>query len=285
MAAKTGEINHYKDYPAVAKRVGRATGGRNGQMPYFFKWSKNGRKNTPQNKRKKYAAPNNSTMNRICRAFDDIGRINLNYAGVNQFNWQMLLTGPCTNSRPEIPALFCDLDDANLPNVIRSQENNYSNEKQLINNYALMAEDITRIMTEKYGSLEYVYPYIVKYLFAGEGVDKAAHKRMFWRIFGNIALANLKANIKTCSVCDICHKRIPSWANTHQCIKNVQGFFECIDCGIMCERKNPKQCRCEGCQEVYRRTFKTEREKKKRRMKKAAELKRTIALQSSSSET
>ena len=49
-AAKSGVINHYKNYPQVAKRVGKATGGKNGRMPWFFQFSKNGRKDTIQNK-------------------------------------------------------------------------------------------------------------------------------------------------------------------------------------------------------------------------------------------
>ena len=90
-------------------------------------------------------------MNRICRAFDDIGNINMNYAGIPQFNWQMLLSEPCTNSRPEIPELFCEMDSANIASVIESQETNYANEKQLINGYSIVAEDIISKMTEKFG--------------------------------------------------------------------------------------------------------------------------------------
>ena len=277
-AAKTGFINHYKSYPQVAKRIGKATGGKNGRMPWFFQYSKNGRKDTPQNNKRKYADPTDSTMNRICNAFEDIGNINMNYAGIPQFNWQMLLEEPCPNSKPEIPELFCEMDNANLTTVIESRDSAYSDEKQLISGYALVAEEIVDKMTRKFGSLEEAYPYVVKYLFAGEGVNKPAHKQMFWRVFGNIALDVLKYNLVSCDVCPECGIKVPSWVKSHTCVKNTRGFYQCIDCGVMCERTNAKQCRCDTCQETYRLMQKRIRQRAKRDLKKAIEQKRITHL-------
>ena len=276
--AKTGIVHEYTNYPKVAKKIGKACSGKNGRMPSFFAFTRNGRKDTPENRKRKYAEPNNSTMNRICRAFDDIGRINLNYAGVPQFNYQMLMSSPVKDSHPEIYQLFCELDSSNLTSVIESQDNAYSSEKQLINNYSIVAEDITNELTQRYCSLEYAYPYIAKYLFAGEGVDKAAHKQMFWRVFGQIALDNLKNNLANCDVCPECGIKIPAWVENHNCIKNTKGFYECIDCHVICERTNPKQCRCEYCQDVYKNAQKKARQRAKRELKKAIEEKRITSL-------
>lgn len=264
-AAKTGKINHYKNYPAIARRIGKATGGKNGRMPWFFQFSKNGRKDIPQNKNRKYTPANDSTMNRICKAFDDIGNINMNYAGIPQFNWQMLLEGPCSDMRLEIPELFCEMDNANLSSVIESQERTYADEKQLVNGYTIVAEDIEAKMKEKFGSLEEAYPYVAKYLFAGEGANKASHKQMFWRVFGNIALDALKYNIVSCDVCPECGMKIPSWVKNHTCIKNTRGFYQCVDCGAMCERINAKQCRCDMCQKNYDMLQRSMRAKARRR--------------------
>ena len=284
-AAKNGKINHYKNYPQVAKKIGRATGGKRGRLPWFFQFSKNGRKDTPQNKNRKYAEPNNSTMNRICRSFEDIGNINMNYAGIPQFNWQMLMSKPCKGSNSEIVQLFCDMDSSNTSSVIESQENAYSSEKQLINNYGIVAEDITKEIIERYGSLEYAYPFIAKYLFAGEGMNKSVHKQMFWRVFGCIALKNLRNNLQNCDICPECGIKVPAWVENHKCVKNTKGFYECIDCGVMCERINAKQCRCEYCQDVYRNVQKRIREKAKRDLKREIEEKRIIPLLSSSKTT
>ena len=283
--AKTGIVHEYTNYPKVAKRIGRACGGKNGRMPFWFKFSKNGRKDTPQNHKRKYAERNNSTMNRICKVFEDIGNINLNYAGVPPFNWQMLLSGPCSSSRPEIAELFCEMDSSNLSSIIASQENSYANEKQLINNFSLTAEDIVERMTEKYGSLEAVYPYIVKYLFAGEGANKPSHKRMFWKVFGDIALKNIKNNLINSDVCPECETRVPSWVSNHLCVKNTKGFYQCIECGKMCERKNSAQCRCEECQELYRLDTNRKRQRERRELRKAMMESRITRLGLSSTET
>ena len=283
--AKTGVVHEYKNYPQIAKRIGRACGGKNGRMPHFFQFSKNGRKDTPQNKKKKYADPNDSTMNRICKAFEDIGNINLKYAGVPQFNWQMLMSGPCPDTHPEIPELFCELDSSNLSSVIASQENVYANERQLINNYDLVAEDIVERLTEECGSIEAAYPYVAKHLFAGEGSNKSAHKQMFWRIFGDIALTNLKNNLLSCDECPECGMKVPNWVSNHVCVKNTRGFFQCIECGVLCERKSPRQCRCEYHQEVYSNEQKKNLQRQRRELKKAIVEARITRLRSSSTET
>ena len=281
--AKTGVVHEYTSYPSVAKQIGKATGGKNGRMPFWFKFSKNQR-SEKDNKQKKYAEPNNSTMNRICRSFDDIGNINMNYAGIPPFNWQMLLKEPCANSYMEIPELFCEMDNANLASVIESQENSYANEKQLINGYALVAEDIIDRLVEKCGSLEEAYPHVAKYLFAGDGMNKSAHKQMFWRVFGEIALDNIKWNLISCDICPVCGMRVPSWVKVHNCVKNTQGFFECIDCHTICERTNSKQCRCEECQDKYKHNQKRIRQRQRRELQKELMTKRSTRLQLFSTE-
>ena len=229
-------------------------------MPYWFQFSKNARTKN-KNKDRKYEEPNNSTMNRICKSFEDIGNINLNYAGVHMFNWQMLMSGPCTDNRPEIPILFCDMDNRNMANVIESQEQAYSSERQKINGIRMTSEDIVRVFTEKFGSLENAYPYVTKYLFGGEGMNRSSHKQMFWNVFGNIALENIKKNLKECRECQECGMKIPSWVQNHVCVKNTQGFYECVDCGVLCERTNARQFRCPSCQETYKRLQKRVRQK------------------------
>ena len=248
-------------------------------MPHFFKYSLNGRRD--QNTNKKYAEPNNSAMNRICKVFDDIGKINMNFAGIGQFNWQMLLEAPCTTSRPEIPELFCKLDDCNVSNEIMSQDQNYLSERQLTDGIQMTSEDIVRIFNEKFGSLEEAYPYVVKYLFGGEGMNRSAHKQMFWKVFGEIALRNIKNNLLTCDTCPNCKMRIPSWVKKHTCTKSSQGFYECIDCGTICNRTNGRQCRCQSCQEEYGLLQKRIRMKSSREKSREIEHERIMRLGSS----
>lgn len=246
-AAKTGFIDSYENYPDVKKRINKAIGGKTGKMPYFFQFSKNGRRQSKltAKEQKSVAKPTNSTMNRICALFDDVGHINMNYANVPPFNWQMLLDKADYSYYPEAIELFCGLDDGNLAAAIQPDIDN----QNLLNSYEFIAQDIIKILTEKYGSLEAVYPTIVKYLFAGDNMNKVAHKRMFWRVFGNIAADIIESNLETYTTCPTCGMKIPKWADNHLCPKNHKGFYECVDCGAWCERTNSKQCRCADCQE------------------------------------
>lgn len=254
-AAKTGFVNTYENYPEIKRRINKAIGGKNGRMPWFFQYSKNGRRflHVPIKLRKKYTKPNQSTMNRICANFDDIGNINMNYANVPPFNWQMLLKN--NNSVYNIAAvtLFCRMDDNNLANVIEIQQNDLDVSAGMFSLYDIIGKDIEHELCERYGSLEAVYPSIVKYLFAGSNANKMAHKRMFWRVFGDLACQALEYNTQTYTVCDNCGMKIPSWAKNHVCPKDTVGFFECCDCGAWCERVNSRQCRCVSCQEEFHR--------------------------------
>ena len=268
--AKTGAVNEYTNYPETAKRINRAVGGVNARMPYFFSFSRNGRRDLTTNKKKrKWAKPNNSTMNRICKAFDDIGNINMNWAGVPPFNWQMLMTEQCLDNREDIVDDFCTLDKIKT-SILANEAEESINERDNSNRYGILEEHIAYTLTEKYGSLEKCYPYIVKYLFSPEHEAKVAHKQTFWRIFGNIAIETLKANLANCYTCPLCKAKVPSWVKDHVCITGGHGFYQCIDCGKLCERTNSRQCRCSGCQEDKRKAEQNE-SKRKRRKEKAKE--------------
>ena len=246
--AKNGTVNEYTNYPEIAKRINKATGGTHGRLPAFFKFTKNGRAAAKKKGEVKYAKPNKSTMNRVCAFFDDIGKINVNLAGVPAFNPQMLLDGPVGKWNNDIVQTFGDLDGMRVSIDIVLAETAPS-ERSSIGMYQMLTEEITNVLTEKFGSLEVCYPHIASFLFTGDHLKSASHKRMFWRVFGEIALRNLKNNLEHYTVCKLCGAKIPSWADVHNCPKNTQGFYTCIDCGKQCNRTGPKQKRCDECQE------------------------------------
>lgn len=254
-AAKTGFVNTYENYPEINRRINKAIGGKNGRMPYFFQFSKNGRRflHLKVSERKKYTRPNQSTMNRICAKFDDIGNITLNYANVPPFNWQMLLENNETVYNVAAITMFCNMDDANISNLI----DEFQCELEAGNNtnaiYSIVSQTIADELIAKFGSLENVYPSLVKYLFAGSNASRTSHKQMFWRVFGDLACQALEKNMQTYTVCDKCGMKIPSWGKSHVCPKSAVGFFECCDCGAWCERVNSRQCRCASCQQEFHR--------------------------------
>ena len=263
-AAKTGEGNELEKYPDVYKRFLKSIGGKRSTLPYFFQFSKNGRRDLhlPVKDRKTYSKVNNSTMNRICLAFDDIGKINFNHANVPPFNWQMLITD---NDQPyNIAAVntFCKLDTENKSNLASASYADMDAEDiEDMQGFEFVKEMIVEELTKDGRTLEKCYPSIVKYLFAGANMNKATHKQMFWRVFGDIAVRNLEENLKTYTECDKCGMKIPSWVKMHDCPKNAIGYFECVDCGAWCKRSNGRQIRCEACQTEFRSASERKRQK------------------------
>ena len=209
-------------------------------------------------------------MNRICAAFDDIGNINMNFAGIPPFNYQMLLSEPCNERNPELVQTFFDLDGMSLSTEIALAEIP-PHERSSAGMYALLAEIIKETLEEEFGPLEKCYPVIVKALFAGDNWKKSSHKRMFWRVFGDIATQKLESNLKNCTVCSQCEMKIPNWVKTHSCAKNSQGFFACVDCGRQCVRLGSRQCRCDECQKTHRDEVKRLYMEKSRRKKECEE--------------
>ena len=195
----------------------------------------------------------------------------MNYAGIAQFNWQMLMSGPCLETRADIVSEFCNLSSLKISLAINDAEEN-PNERDRTTRNGIIEECIVDALSRKFGSLEVCYPFIAKHLFAGENITKPSHKQMFWKIFGKIALENLKNNLTNCTVCEICGAKIPAWTEHHTCLKNSNGFYECIDCGKMCERQNSRQCRCAECQSNHRMDMKhISRQKTKEERRERAE--------------
>lgn len=222
-------------------------------MPYFFQFSKNGRKNLADRvgKKKTYAKKNESTMNRICERFEHVGNIRMDCAGIAPFNWQMLMPGPCSGTNQDAYSLFCQMDDGNLVNIIAGKDLTAVEDKEETFGYDILRDEIVFELCRNFGSLEAVYPYITKELFAGDGADKQSHKQMFWRVFGEIAVETLRRNLHDAATCPQCGMKSPSWATGHICPKQIRGFCVCVDCGTLCQRTNSRQKRCPDCQAVY----------------------------------
>lgn len=250
--AKTGSVNSYEQYPDVSARINKAIGGPNGRMPYWFQFSKNGRRADVSKKKKQCAKPTHSTMNRLCALFDDIGHINLNAAGVPPFNGFMFLSGPVHHIDQEAVDLFCELDSSNLQSVIEGESMMDIVERYNTYGFDALKELIIDKLTALRGSIEAVFPSITYALFVGSLKDKALHKQMYWRVFGDIALQNLKQNLRNCRVCVHCGAKVPLWDESHHCMQSEKGFFTCEDCGKWCPRTNSRQRRCSECQQEYR---------------------------------
>ena len=269
-AAKTGFVVDWIGNPELTKRINKATGGQHGRMPFFFQFSKNGRSDNSKNKQ--FAVPNGSTMNRICAAFDDIGNIKMNFSDIPPFDWEMLMKEPCHKTREDIVEEFVALSYLKKSIIINNSQDPQIDEDNK-SKETIVDDKIRSIFIKKYGSLEYCYPFICKFLFAGENASKASHKQTFWRVFGEIALENLRKNLENYKVCNACGAKYPSWINKHDCDKDQYGFKTCVDCGTSFKRTNSRNRRCKECQDVFRKNQKIlSRERTKERKKEKSKL-------------
>lgn len=258
-AAKTAKIIKFESFPEVNKKIKKSAGTSRSRMPWFYKFSRNQR---GDNDGKSYLKPNKSTMNRICAQFDSVPNINMKLAGLPPFNWQMLLREDVKEYNIIAIRTFCDMDQ-NLSANIMANKTSYMDDKVEILDYDAIAENIVHALNEKGVTLEEAYPSVTKYLFTGENMDRVAHKQMYWRVFGDIAVAILKENLNNYYTCENCGMRIPMWAY-HTCSKDMKGFLTCVDCGKVVERKGPKQCRCAQCEKEHRALYVRQFNKKKR---------------------
>ena len=226
-------------------------------MPHFFQFSRNGRHNsdTKNKKKRRCKKPNDSIMNRLANYFGSIGRINMNYAGVAPFNYRMMLSSEVEDKMEDAVKLFFDMDNTNVSNIIDASDQSDSAVRVSGAGYDFVAEQIRRVMIEKYGSLETVYPAIVFALFSESNVNKSSHKQMFWRVFGSIALDNLERNLVACRICPDCGMSIPLWSAPHVCSGLPRGFIRCKVCDKLTPRINSRQVCCPDCAVEYRKQY------------------------------
>ena len=248
-AAKTGEINDYAFYPAVAKRINQATGGNTGRMPWFFTFTRNGRHVPGAGGRKrKVCKPTSSTMNRICKSFSTVGKISTRNIDIPPFNYRMLMDGSDERAYNEkIPELFVQLCSEGIQAIIENRGiSNDIDRFESLNLFSVEQEIVTE-MVETFGSLEECYPSITEYFFNGPLKDKVNCKQFYWRIFGEIAVGTLEKNLETATICEKCGTMLPQYNKEHTCINNTARYFVCIDCGKSVIRKSNRQQRCEIC--------------------------------------
>ena len=161
-------------------------------MPHFLQFSKNGRRRNSSSESRAYCKPNDSTMNRICQRFERVKSISANIKNLPPFNWKMLVSKDCLESRfgreeeADIISCFSDAVSANASNFILAQSLSEENEKTNAYGWDILADFVETLMTEKFGSLESTQPVIVKHLFYGPNASKPYNKHLFWLVYGEI---------------------------------------------------------------------------------------------------
>ncbi len=101
-------------------------------------------------------------------------------------------------------------------------------------------------------------------------VKRTKSKRIFWAVFGDIVLQNLKSNLDRqlahLVLCHHCYTRFkPSdaAATCVQCGTRNRGvkMFECVDCGqqVIADVRANRKIRCDDCYKAYRLKYKCQK--------------------------
>ena len=265
-AAKTGDNNCYERYPHAKALIGSAGGGGK-KMPYFFQFSKNGRKG----EKKSCLKPKGSTMDRIALYFKDVGekRMDFNFAGVDQFNYRMLLEKDVEVNH-DIVETFINADRECTSFFVHVFDDKGAKPEDGM--YRPMMKEYVIHKLEEITSLDEAYPHITKYLFSPANFRSETSKSMYWRIFGEKALAILRNNLANSEYCSVCRTTYPEWED-HKCKKQIRqfGIRTCEKCGKIMDITslgehawNRKYC--PECSDLIRRLRKAESDRIRRNL-------------------
>lgn len=148
------------------------------------------------------------------------------------------------------------------PKAMYAGEDGYSYQFRVLREHMLSLND----------NPDFVVDSIIYGIFAK---TKSARKRLFWGAFGDIVLENLTENLALqlddSMLCSKCLSRFS--ANTYKLRCPVCGFQHagtrvvvCEDCGeeFLVDARNNSKVRCDRCQELHRRQYKTKMQRKYR---------------------
>ena len=162
------------------------------KVPYFFQFAKD---KLPT----QVEQPNHSTMNRLSLA---IPEQKIKYCKtINKFDYRMLMNqiiGFDIQENSKIIECY-KYYNTHQNHLFKVEDENHSNQEDLFM-YQYIRD---KILEETGAELSYVVNTLVAYLYT---VQKTGTKKMLWACFGDVIVANLKANVSG-KVCPICGRR------------------------------------------------------------------------------
>lgn len=225
-----------------------------GKLPYFFVYAK-------KKKEKQVIESNGSPVNRI-RKLRPQKKISCAFKGtyIGKLDYRVLMHDIGIETDRKVIDLFKKLTrHLNYKMVNNGDENNYS----------AIFEAIKQELLNTGYSLGEICDMLVRELFYEH---KTAKKLTFWNIFGDTVYEHINEKVLSGFIeCKRCGKRFyPDRVTQIYCPK-CQGYQKqgtktlvCIDCGKEFESfGRMKSLRCQECQIIYRRKYKTQKDKER----------------------
>ena len=172
------------------------------KVPYFFQFAKD---KLPT----QVEQPNHSTMNRLSLA---IPERKIKYCKtINKFDYRMLMDQIIGFDIQENSKIIERYKYYNIHqnHLFKAEDEKHSNQEDLFM-YQYIRD---KILEETGAKLSYVVNTLVAYLYT---VQKTGTKKMLWACFGDVIVANLKANVSG-KVCPICGKRFEPNVHNQVC--------------------------------------------------------------------
>lgn len=161
-------------------------------VPYFFQFAKD---KLPHQTEK----PNQSAMNRLSLSIPDK---KIKYCKtIGKFDYRMLMNQDAGFDIREDSKIIERYKYYNTHQnfLFKTDDENHANQEELYM-YAFVRD---KILVETGSEIDYVVNTLVSYLYTAQ---KASTKKMLWACFGDVIVANLKANVSG-KVCPICGRR------------------------------------------------------------------------------
>ena len=220
-------------------------------------------------KRKQHdiAAFNASTMNEICSEVNGKkedgglkGDIHMNFKGIPNFNYRMLLSHVEGPVNLDVRQAFLDEIAKANSGLIDVMED--GDDQSVVGSYSkfqLACDKVKIAIFNIVPNLESAYDTMVVDMYAGKNLDKITSKKYFWEIFGEIAERNLTYNLQHCHQCEKCGQLVPDWDYDHQHQGEDEMHYQCPDCGMIFEfnlakdnnKTKDKVKRCPDCYSIY----------------------------------
>jgi arsenate reductase-like glutaredoxin family protein len=159
------------------------------KVPYFFIYAKD-------KDIKNVEKPNNSLINRLSKMIPN-PTINFISAGIEEFDYRLLMKNPKVTMDMKIIDRYCELDLKKYFISNKKVDEDSSNINYLYQN---IKKELLKLNNDIY----YVTDVLIYYLYK---IKHSRHKTTLWECFGDIIVENLRNNLKNeiyyCNVCGI----------------------------------------------------------------------------------
>ena len=234
------------------------------KVPHFFMWAKEKSKDNVEEKIEE------TTMYKIYSGIKDV-RLSFNcFKNLEKIDYKLMMYDKETELNESVVELYnklCMSYNSKFSNLINKDSDN-------LNTYI-------KIIKDKFAELDYleieIADILTIYLYK-ERIDKIKGKQLYWYVYGDYIVDNLKENIKKDTlVCENCgkrdvEKRIRN-GKCKQCRDEIKSVgvkkVSCVDCGETFEVKSTdkRTVRCENCREKHRREAYKNSKRKSRKSK------------------